>query len=137
MPNTTPYRVVQWTTGNVGKSSVEALSKNPTYELVGCYAWSKDKNGVDAGELAGIEPVGVAATNDVDALLALKPDCVVYTAQAETRPMEALEQLTKLLAAGINVVGSSMVWLVAPRQADDWLLGPLETPASRATRRCM
>ena len=25
-----------------------------------------------------VEPLGVAATNDVDALLALKPDCVVY-----------------------------------------------------------
>ncbi len=78
MPNTTPYRVVQWTTGNVGKSSVEAIAKNPTYELVGCYAWSKDKAGVDVGELVGIEPLGVKATNDVDALLALKPDCVVY-----------------------------------------------------------
>ena len=78
MPNTTPYRVVQWTTGNVGKSSVEALAKNPNYELVGCYAWSEDKNGVDVGELVGMEPLGVAATNDVDALLALKPDCVVY-----------------------------------------------------------
>ena len=51
--------------------------------------------------------------------------------------MEAIEQLSKLLAAGINVVGSSMVWLVTPRQADDWLLGPLEQGVRRrATRRC-
>ena len=78
MHNTAPYRVVQWTTGNVGKSSVEALAKNPNYELIGCYAWSKDKAGRDVGELVGIEPLGIAATNDVDALLALKPDCVVY-----------------------------------------------------------
>jgi 2,4-diaminopentanoate dehydrogenase len=76
--NTAPYRVVQWTTGNVGKSSVEAIAKNPNYELVGCYAWSKDTAGRDVGELVGIEPLGVAATNDVAALLALKPDCVVY-----------------------------------------------------------
>ena len=69
-----PYRVVQWTTGNVGKSSVAAIAKNPTLELVGCYAWSPEKAGTDVGELCGIEPLGVAATNDVDALLALKPD---------------------------------------------------------------
>jgi hypothetical protein len=76
--NTAPYRVVQWTTGNVGKSSVEAIAKNPNYELIGCFAWSKDKVGRDVGELVGIETLGVQATNDVDALLALKPDCVVY-----------------------------------------------------------
>ena len=52
--NTKPYRVVQWTTGNVGKSSVQALAANPNYELVGCYAWSQDKAGRDVGELAGI-----------------------------------------------------------------------------------
>ncbi|HEX2285140.1 MAG TPA: dihydrodipicolinate reductase, partial [Mycobacterium sp.] len=74
MPNTAPYRVVQWTTGNVGKSSVAAIATNPTLELVGCYAWSKDKAGRDVGELCGIEPLGITATNDLDELLALKPD---------------------------------------------------------------
>jgi hypothetical protein len=100
--NTAPYRVVQWTTGNVGKSSVEALAKNPNYELVGCYAWSKDKAGQDVGELVGIDPLGVAATNDVDALLALKPDVVVYN------PMWIdVDELTCILAAGVNVVSSA------------------------------
>ena len=102
MPNTTPYRVVQWTTGNVGKSSVEAITKNPTYELVGCYAWSKDKAGVDVGELVGIEPLGVKATDDVDALLALKPDCVIYN------PMWInVDELVRILSAGVNVVTSA------------------------------
>ena len=101
MPNT-PYRVVQWTTGNVGKSSVEAIAKNPNYELVGLYAWSKDKTGKDAGELAGIEPLGVKATNDVDALLALKPDAVVYN------PMWIdVDELVRILEAGVNVVASA------------------------------
>jgi 2,4-diaminopentanoate dehydrogenase len=72
------YRVIQWTTGNVGKSSVRAIAANPTLELVGCYAWSPEKVGRDVGELCGIEPLDVQATNDIDALLALKPDCVVY-----------------------------------------------------------
>jgi hypothetical protein len=100
--NTAPYRVVQWTTGNVGKSSVEAIAKNPNYELVGCYAWSKDKAGRDVGELIGIEPLGVDATNDVDALLALKPDCVVYN------PMwNDVDELVRILSAGVNVVASA------------------------------
>ena len=101
MPNT-PYRVVQWTTGNVGKSSVEAIAKNPNYELVGLYAWSKDKTGKDAGELVGLEPLGVKATNDVDALLALKPDVVVYN------PMwNDVDELVRILEAGVNVVASA------------------------------
>jgi 2,4-diaminopentanoate dehydrogenase len=100
--NTAPYRVVQWTTGNVGKSSVEAIAANPTLELVGCYAWSKDKAGRDVGELVGIEPLGVKATNDVDALLALKPDCVVYN------PMWIdVDELVRILSAGVNVVSSA------------------------------
>jgi len=100
--NTTPHRVVQWTTGNVGKSSVEAIAANPTLELIGCYAWSEDKVGRDVGELVGIEPLGVKATNDVDALLALKPDCVVYN------PMWIdVDELVRILSAGVNVVSSA------------------------------
>lgn len=96
------YRVVQWTTGNVGKSSVAAIAGNPNLELVGLYAWSQDKVGRDAGELAGIAPLGVAATNDVDALLALKPDAVVYN------PMWIdVDELVRILEAGVNVVASA------------------------------
>lgn len=101
MPNT-PYRVVQWTTGNVGKSSVAAIAAHPDLELVGCYAWSADKAGRDVGELAGIDPLGVAATNDVDELLALKPDVVVYN------PMWIdVGELVRILEAGVNVVATA------------------------------
>lgn len=100
MPNT--YRVVQWATGNVGKSSVEAIVRHPNYELVGVYAWSKDKVGRDAGELAGIEPLGITATDDIDALLALKPDVVVYN------PMWInVDELVRILEAGVNVVATA------------------------------
>jgi 2,4-diaminopentanoate dehydrogenase len=93
------YRVVQWNTGNVGKSSLQSIADNPALELVGCYAWSPEKVGRDAGELVGIPPLGVAATNDVDALLALKPDCVVYN------PMWIdVDELVRILSAGVNVV---------------------------------
>ena len=97
--NTPPFRVVQWTTGNVGKSSVRAIAASPALELVGCYAWSPDKVGRDVGVLCGIDPLGVAATDDVDALLALHPDCVVYN------PMWSdTDELVRILSAGVNVV---------------------------------
>ena len=128
MPNTTPYRVVQWTTGNVGKSSVAAIARIPTYELVGCYAWSKDKAGVDVGELVGIEPLGVKATNDVDALLALKPDCVVYN------PMWIdVDELVRILSAGVNVVTSAS--FITGHNLGEAATGSRRR-ASRAARRC-
>ncbi|BBZ43823.1 NAD(P)H-dependent amine dehydrogenase family protein [Mycobacterium parmense] len=96
------YRVVQWTTGNVGKSSVRAIAANPMLRLVGCYAWSAEKVGCDVGELCGIGPLKVKATNDVDALLALEPDCVVYN------PMfPDVDQLVRILGSGVNVVGTA------------------------------
>src|SRR5262245_29314182 len=92
-------RVVQWTTGNVGKQSAIAIARNPALELVGCYAWSPDKVGRDVGVLCGLDPVGVSATNDVDALLALHPDCVVYN------PMwPSIDELVRCLEAGVDVV---------------------------------
>jgi 2,4-diaminopentanoate dehydrogenase len=93
------YRVVQWTTGNVGKQSVASIVDHPDLELVGCFAWSADKVGRDAGDLCGLDGTGVPATDDVDELLALKPDCVVYN------PMWLdVEELVRILESGANVV---------------------------------
>ncbi|HET9610277.1 MAG TPA: hypothetical protein VFP06_11760 [Acidimicrobiales bacterium] len=95
-------RVVQWTTGNVGQRSARAVIAHPELELIGCYAWSAEKVGRDVGELCGIDPVGVAATDDVDALLALGPDCVVYN------PMwQDVDELVRILEAGVNVVSTA------------------------------
>jgi 2,4-diaminopentanoate dehydrogenase len=95
-------RVVQWTTGNVGRRSVRAIQRHPDLELIGCFAWSADKAGHDVGELVGIEPIGVVATTDVDELLAMKPDCVVYN------PMwPDTNELVRILEAGVNVVSTA------------------------------
>ena len=95
-------RVVQWTTGNVGKQSVEAVLKRPDIELVGCYAWSEDKSGKDIGELCGLAPIGLTATNDIDALLALKPDCVIYN------PMWFnVDEMVRILESGANIVATA------------------------------
>ena len=92
-------RIVQWTTGNVGMRSVRAVVANPRLELVGCYAWGPDKVGRDVGELCGIDPVGVLATSDIDALLSLRPDCVVYNPK-----WPDVQHMVRILEAGVNVV---------------------------------
>lgn len=96
------YRIVQWTTGNIGVKSVHAIVENSQLELVGCYAWSSDKVGHDVGELCAIPPLGVLATDDVDALIALEPDCVVYN-----QMFADVDHLVRILEAGVNVVTTS------------------------------
>jgi 2,4-diaminopentanoate dehydrogenase len=119
-------KVIQFSTGNVGEHALRALIGRPDLELVGVHAHGADKLGRDAAELCGLgEPTGVVATDDLDALLALDADCVVYTSQAETRPKEAVGEIARFLSAGVNVVGTSLVWLVAPQHADAWLREPL------------
>ena len=50
---------------------------------------------------------GVKAVGDLDTVLATKPDCVVYCAMGDTRLPDAMADVMRILAAGINVVGSS------------------------------
>ncbi len=114
------YRVVQWSTGNVGRHAIAGIAARPDLELVGLWVSNPAKVGKDAGELAGLgRELGVAATGDADALLAMRPDCVVHTAMADTRIFEALDDLQKILRAGINVVSSSPVFLQYPDELGD------------------
>src|SRR6516162_8895733 len=127
-----PYRVVQWSTGNVGRHALAGIDAHPELELVGLFVSNPDKVGKDAGELAGLDrSLGVLASNDVDALLALRPDCIVHTAMADDRIFEALADLERFLNDGINVVSSSPVMLQYPAP-DDAVAAPVIAAAERA-----
>lgn len=109
-----PARVVVWSTGGVGSVAVDAVHLRPDMELVGVWVHSPEKVGKDAGELAGNDPIGLQATNDADALIALGPDCVVYAASGPERDAGAVPDYLKLLSAGINVVSTSSTSLIYP-----------------------
>jgi hypothetical protein len=96
-----PYRVVQWATGNIGLRSLRATIEHPELELVGLYVYSDTKAGRDAGELCGLPPVGVRATQDIDEVLALRPDCVLFMPDRVD-----VDVLCRLLASGANVVST-------------------------------
>jgi 4-hydroxy-tetrahydrodipicolinate reductase len=130
------YKVIQWSTGNAGKFALKLVAEHPELELVGLWVHSADKAGKDAGELAGIGPLGVAATNDVDALLALDADCVCYTATADLRPAEAIADMARIAASGKNIVSSSVVPLVYPPHVADNMRRPLEDACRDANVSC-
>jgi 4-hydroxy-tetrahydrodipicolinate reductase len=130
------YRVIQWSTGNVGQAALRCIIKHPELELVGVWVHSADKAGRDAGELCGLPPTGVLATNDADALLGLAADCVSYTATADLRPTDAIADMARIAASGKNIVSSSVVPMVRPLHVEPKLRAPLEDACRDAGVSC-
>lgn len=111
-----PVRVAVWSTGTVGRHAIAGIDAHPDLELVGVWTSTPDKHGIDAGRLAGLSrDLGIRATTDSDEVLALAPDCIVHTAMTDDRVVEAIDDLTRFLRAGIDVVSSGPVVLVHPR----------------------
>jgi hypothetical protein len=106
------YRVIQWATGGVGKAAIQGIVEHPELELVGCWVHSRKKAGLDAGEIAGIGPIGVKTTNVEDEILALDADCVLYS------PIMAdADQVARILRSGKDVV-TPLGWFFPYRGSD-------------------
>jgi 4-hydroxy-tetrahydrodipicolinate reductase len=122
----------------VGRYAVRAVVNHPELELVGHIVSSADKAGRDVAELAALDAAtGVLASDDIDAVLAQAPDCVVYTAHSETRMMEAAEDQARCLRAGINVVSSSLFMLQYPDSPDiAFLADPLKAACAEGGTTC-
>lgn len=95
------YRVIQWATGTIGRRALTAALEHPDLEVVGVRVFDPAKVGDDIGTLGGTDRVGLTATDDVDALIALDADCVLHM------PSRCdLDELCRLLASGKNVVST-------------------------------
>ena len=127
---TRPVRVAVWSTGGIGTIAIRAIQRRPDLELVGVWVHSPEKEGRDAGELADIGPIGVAATNDVDAILGAGVDCVVYAAQGPEQDAASVPDYVKLLAAGVNVSTTSSWALLNPATYEPTWRAQLEAAAS-------
>jgi 2,4-diaminopentanoate dehydrogenase len=126
-----PIKVAAIGTGNVGKHALTQLIDDARFELTGVWVSSESKAGKDAGELAGLDvSTGIIATTDLEAILAAEPECVVYTAMADNRLGEALEDYRRILAAGVNVVASAAVFLQYPwGTLPDEMIAPIQEAA--------
>jgi 2,4-diaminopentanoate dehydrogenase len=93
------YKVIQWCTGSIGQISIRHFAGDPAFELVGAYVTSDAKNGKDAGEVAGIDPLGVKCTTSKDEILALDADAVNYA------PLyRDFDDMEAILRSGKNIV---------------------------------
>lgn len=99
------YKVIQWATGVVGTAALKGVIRHPKLELVGLKVYSDEKNGKDAGELADMDRTGVIATQDIEAILTMDADCVLYC------PMPwDVDEICRLLESGKNVVTPCPYW---------------------------
>ena len=123
------FKVGVWGPGSMGLIALRAVIDHPQLQLVDLVVHSDAKAGRDAGELCGIAPVGVAATQDPAPMLAGDADAVVYAAGANVRPLEAVEDMVSILRAGKNVASCSVVPLVYPDAVDAAFTDPLRQAA--------
>src|SRR2546421_4554001 len=98
------YRVIQWATGDTGKQALRLALDHPDLEVVGGYVFSEDKDGVDIGSLVGREEIGVRATRDKEAILALKADCVLHNVRNKPDLSPSDADVVALLESGKNVI---------------------------------
>jgi hypothetical protein len=97
-------RVVQWATGSVGLAQLREVVDRPDLELVGLYVYSPDKVGVDAGTLVGRAPIGISATHDTSAILALDADVVLHAASKAFSENTNTDDIVALLESGKSVI---------------------------------
>ena len=128
-------RIIVWGTGNVGKLGLHTVIARPDFELAGVVVSSPAKVGVDAGELIGLDPVGIECTDDVEPLLT-DADVCAYFASADVRPNEAAEDIARCLRAGVDVVSTSIVPLIYPPAADQRMVEMLEAACREGQTSC-
>lgn len=101
-------RVIQWSSGNVGKAIIRSIARRPELKLVGLYVHSAEKSGTDAGVIAGGAPLDVAATNSIEDILAIEADVVLHTSLPSLvygeDPNADVDTICRLLASGKNVI---------------------------------
>ncbi len=122
-------KVGVWGPGSMGVIALRGVIDHPELELVDLVVHSDAKAGRDAGELCGIAPVGVIATQDPARMLGGDADAVVYAAGANLRPLDAVEDMASILRSGKNVVSCSVVPLVFPDALDGAFTDPLRQAA--------
>lgn len=118
---------VVWGTGNVGRAAIRAVAAHPELRLTAVVVHNPDKVSRDAGELAAMDhSLGVAATDDVEAVLGAGPEAVVYAASGDVRPGDALADVARALRAGAVVVTPAIYALYDPRSAPPEVREPVE-----------
>jgi 4-hydroxy-tetrahydrodipicolinate reductase len=117
-------KVVVWGTGFVGKMVIPEVLRHPNFELVGVGVSDKDKVGRDVGNICGLAPTGLTATDDLSALVALRPDALVHYGPTAGQADANIRDMGAFLRAGIDVCSTAMtpwVWPHMKQNPPSWI----------------
>src|SRR5579862_1776618 len=131
-------RIVVWGTGFVGRLVIPEVVRHPHFELLGVGVSNPDKVGKDVGTICGIAPIGVTATDDVAALVALAPDALVHYGPTAAYARDNIRLMTAFLKAGIDVCSTAMtpwVWPHMARNPPQWI-EPITTACAAGGASC-
>ncbi|MEL7207078.1 MAG: hypothetical protein AAGK32_02410, partial [Actinomycetota bacterium] len=133
----TPHRIVVWGTGFVGKMVIREIVDHPRFDLAGVIVSDPDKDGRDAGELCGLDPIGVAASTDADAVLeSATPDAVAHYGPTAAEARTNMADLSNALRRGIDVVSTAMTNFVWWPTADRWMVEPVLAACEEGGSSC-
>jgi len=134
---TAPLRIVVWGTGFVGKMVIEEILDHPRFELVGVIVSDPAKDGKDVGEICGIDPVGITASTDADAvLMGTEPDAVAHYGPTAAEARTNIADLGNALRRGIDVVSTAMTNFVWWPTADRWMVDPIQEACLEGGASC-
>lgn len=125
------YRVIQYATGVCGQAAVQAIVDNPGLELVGARVYDSSKAGKDVGEICGIGPIGIRASDREEEILALDADCVLWMGEASwmgnpAAAQQGIRDLCRILESGKNVITIVHAPFVHPGTLPREVRDPLE-----------
>jgi len=139
------YKVIVWGTGFVGKMVIrelashpqfELLASHPHFELVGVIVNAPEKDGLDAGEIAGIGPIGLKATRDAEAALAIGADAMAYFGPTAAFAAQNIENMSMAMRAGMDVVSTSMTPFVYPKACPPQMIAEIEKTCQETGKSC-
>jgi 4-hydroxy-tetrahydrodipicolinate reductase len=132
-----PHKLIVWGTGFVGKMVIRELVAHPAFELVGVIVNAPEKDGVDAGEIAGIGPIGIKATRDAEAALAVGADALAYFGPTAAFAAQNIENMSLAMRAGMDVVSTSMTPFVYPKACPPQMIEALEKTCQETRKSCL
>jgi len=130
------HKVIVWGSGFTGKLVIRELLDHPAFELVGVIVNDAAKDGKDVGELLGQARIGMRATRDVAAALALEADAVAYFGPTAEYAAANIENMSRALRAGKNVVSTAMTPLVYPKACPPAMVEALEKACQEGRTSC-
>ena len=98
-----PFKLVVWGPGGLGAACIYEIAQRADLQLVGVRGYDPAKDGLDAGTLIGIAPLGVAISADAKKVAQIECDAIIYTPR-DLGNYNNDDEILWLLRSGRNII---------------------------------